>query len=76
MKYSMVWLDLAVSAEGLDAHKVIDMHDEGQAEVINEDTQRYAWLATESIRVAGRYLGLRCPLDAEAKIGLRWSETH
>jgi DNA polymerase I-like protein with 3'-5' exonuclease and polymerase domains len=76
MKYSMVWLDLAKNAEGLDATKVIDMHDEGQNETLAEHTQRYRWLAEESIRVAGRYLGMRCPLDAESKVGKRWSETH
>jgi len=76
MKYSMVWLDLAWTAEGLNVTKVIDMHDEGQAEVIDEDAPRYAWLAQQSIRKAGEYLELRCPLDAEAKINLRWSKTH
>ncbi len=76
MKYSMVWLDLAADAEGLQYSKVIDMHDEGQAEVTDDDAQRYGWLACESIRVAGKYLGLRCPLDAEAKVNTRWSKTH
>jgi hypothetical protein len=76
MKYSMVWLDLAVAKERLDVTKVIDMHDEAQAETHRDDTQRYAWLAVESLRVAGKYLGVRCPLDGEAKIGKRWSETH
>ena len=76
MKYSMVWLDLAANAEGLSFSKVIDMHDEGQAEVTDEDAPRYAWLAQQSIRKAGEYLELRCPLDAEAKINTRWSKTH
>ena len=76
MKYSMVWLDLAISFEGLNNNKVIDMHDEGQNEVTEEDAKRVAYLAEESIRVAGQYLGIKCPLDAEASIGIRWSETH
>lgn len=76
MKYSMIWLDLAIQAESLPSCKVIDMHDEGQSEVEDNSAQRHAYLAEESIRRAGRYLGLRCPLDAEAKVGLRWSETH
>jgi len=52
------------------------MHDEGQSEVHVEEASRHAWLAEESIRQAGKYLELRCPLDAESKIGTRWSETH
>ena len=76
MKYSMVWLDLAANAEGLSFSKVIDMHDEGQAEVADDDAPRYAWLAQESIRKAGEYLELRCPLGADAMINTRWSKTH
>ena len=76
MKYSMVWLDLAVTAEALNVSKVLDVHDEAQAEVTDDDAQRYAWLAEESIRVAGRYLEMRCPLDAEAKVDTRWNKTH
>ena len=76
MKYSMIWLDLAANAEGLEYMKVIDMHDESQAEVIDDDAPRYAYLAVQSIRKAGEYLELRCPLDAEAKINTRWSKTH
>ena len=76
MKYSMIWLDLAVAKEGLDSTKVIDMHDEGQSEVSADDAQRHAYLACESIRKAGVYLGARCPMDAEAKVNTRWSKTH
>lgn len=76
MKYSMVLLDKWVTQRNLDATKVIDMHDEAQAEVHPDDVEEYGELACESIREAGRQLGLRCPLDAEYKVGNNWSETH
>lgn len=76
MKYSMVWLAQASARECLEYWKVIDMHDESQAEVTGEDAPRYAYLARLSIQRAGEYLELRCPLDAEAKINTRWSKTH
>ena len=76
MKYSMVWLDQAAQAENLEWSKVIDMHDESQAECTDDDAPRYAYLAEQSLVKAGEYLGLRCPLAAEAEINTRWSKTH
>lgn len=74
MKKSMVILDH--SAIGLDAMKVIDMHDEGQADVSSSDAELYADLAVQSIIQAGIHFNLNIPLDAEAKIGSNWAETH
>jgi len=76
MKYSMIFLDKWVREEGLDVWKVIDMHDEAQADVHLRDVKRYKELAIKSVRVAGEYLGLNVPLDAEAKHGNNWAETH
>jgi len=76
MKYSMIFLDKWVREEGLDVWKVIDQHDEAQADVLPEHVDRYKKLAIKSVVVAGEYLGLNCPLDAEAKSGQNWSETH
>jgi len=76
MKYSMVWLDFQVQAKGLDVWKVIDMHDEAQADVIEADAERYTQLASQSVTWAGEYLQMKIPLAADAKIGMNWAETH
>lgn len=76
MKYSMIFLDKWVREEGLDVKKVIDMHDEAQAEVAPEHAHRYGELAVKSVRMAGKYLNLACPLDASYKIGRNWAQTH
>lgn len=76
MKYSMVFLDKWVRDEGLDVWKVIDMHDEAQADVHPRDVDRYKELAIKSIIRSGEYLELNCPMDAEAKSGKNWAETH
>lgn len=55
---------------------VLNVHDEYQAEVDEDYAEEFARLAEEAIREAGRQLKLRCPLDAEAKIGNNWMETH
>lgn len=76
MKTSMVYLDKWVRREGLDVLKVIDMHDEAQAEVIPEHAELYGELAVKSIKKAGEFFKLNVPLDGEYKIGKNWSETH
>lgn len=76
MKYSMIWLDFKVKKLGVKAWKVIDMHDEAQAEVDPEHENLYCALAAESIPWAGRYLKLNIPLAAEVKVGRNWAETH
>jgi hypothetical protein len=76
MKWAMVILDDWIHQYQLDAPKVIDMHDEGQNEVIEKDTKLFSYLAPNSIRVAGEILNLNVPLAGEAKTGLNWAQTH
>ena len=76
MKKSMQLLNQWAVEEGLDFRKVIDMHDEGQAEVREDHAERYAELAVKSVIEAGKHFNLNVPLDAEAKIGMNWSGTH
>jgi DNA polymerase I-like protein with 3'-5' exonuclease and polymerase domains len=76
MKYSMVALSFRVRQLGLDATKVIDMHDEAQAEVAPQDVSAYRREAEASIPWAGEFLNLNIPLAADSKVGLNWAETH
>lgn len=76
MKRSLVILNSTATAEHLDFRKVIDMHDEGQAEVSVKDSKRYAELAEQSVVKSGIHYNMRVPLDAEAAIGKNWAETH
>ncbi len=76
MKKSMVLLDEWVIKEQLDANKVLDMHDEGQAEVLIAHQHKYKELAEQSIVQAGVHFNLNIPLAADVKIGKNWAETH
>jgi DNA polymerase I-like protein with 3'-5' exonuclease and polymerase domains len=67
---------LTDTAKDLDYIKVIDMHDEGQADVSEKDAELYSTLAVQSIIDAGKHFNLNIPLDGEAKIGHNWAETH
>lgn len=74
MKKSLILLTEA--ANDLDYIKVIDMHDEGQADVSEKDAELYAKYAVQSLIDAGKHFNLNIPLDGEAKIGNNWAETH
>ena len=76
MKKSCIILWEDVAKAGLDAHKVLDMHDEGQSEVLKKHTELYCPLAVSSIVKAGEHFKLNIPLDAEAKVGINMAETH
>lgn len=54
------------------------VHDELQIAVRDEDDMpaELAALLVGMAAEAGRYFDFACPVDAEAKIGTRWSETH
>lgn len=76
MKWSCYLLDKWVTEMGLDVWKVIDMHDEAQADVLVKDVEIYSALARQSIVQAGTMLNLNVPLDADVKVGATWAETH
>ena len=76
MKKSCVLLWDDVRRSRLKAHKILDMHDEGQAEVFKDHVELYSDLAVKSIVNAGEHYNLNIPLAAEAMQGMNLAETH
>ena len=76
MKYAMILLDDQVTALGLRAWKVLDMHDEGQWECHPDDVDKLRSLMDNCVRIAGEQLGLNCPLASDSIAGANWYETH
>ena len=76
MKVAQIFLDHWITTEELRAWFVNTVHDEMQLEVHPDDRFRVAELARLSIIKAGEHLKMKCPLDAESKIGVNWGETH
>lgn len=58
------------------AKQVAIVHDEIQIEVPVEYAEQVAEIMVASAKEAGEQLGFRVPVDAEAKIGKNWYETH
>jgi hypothetical protein len=59
-----------------DGHQLSFIHDELNYECYRRDCEQLAkWLET-SAQWAGEYYHLRCPIAAEAKIGMTWADVH
>lgn len=77
MKKSAIILDDILREESLlDVKKVIDMHDEAQAEVLENDVEMYSVIAEHSLELAGEHFELRIPLAGSATAGKNWFQTH
>ena len=55
---------------------VAHIHDEMQLQVKENIAHEVGRLAVQSVKEAGEKFELRCPLDAEYKIGKNWADTH
>lgn len=79
MTQARVWLNEELDKRGLlntKVWKVLDYHDEETYECDLEVVEELKELMVTSVVVAGEKLKLRCPLDAEAKVGKTWAEVH
>ena len=76
MKQSLVNLDRMAKAQSLDYKFVGNIHDEIQAEVREDQAEKFGKLAAYAVAKAGKDLGLRCPTAGSYKIGNNWMETH
>jgi DNA polymerase I-like protein with 3'-5' exonuclease and polymerase domains len=80
MKKALCILEDSLAANGLqpgiDYKNVLNCHDEYGITCRPEIADLIGTLAVESIRKAGEFFNMRCPLDGAYKIGNNWSETH
>lgn len=55
---------------------IANIHDELQLECAKEYATQAGGLILDAAKDAGEYLGCRCPIEAEYRIGNTWAETH
>ena len=72
----MVINDSTVKSIGICASQLSFIHDEIQFECAPEHVNDLRTSLVYSAAAAGEYYNFRCPIDAEAKAGDNWSETH
>lgn len=75
-KMWLICISRELKKRGLDAHFVGNIHDEVQLEVRIDQIPEVIEICEAAMPAAGRYLGTRCPLAAEAKTGASWAYTH
>jgi len=76
MKQALVLLDDSLQKYDIPHKLVANVHDEFQIEVPENFADAVGKSAVRSLRATGSVLSLRCPLDAEYKVGNNWAETH
>ena len=76
MKKALTLLHLDLQLNVIDAKIVANIHDEWQIEVKESQADYVGRAGVQSIKDAGEYYNMRCPLDGEYKIGGSWYETH
>lgn len=76
MKKAMVIADDYRQECGLPFSQVTFQHDETQDEVQMDHEDAMASIRLLSIKEAGEYFKLNCPLEGDVKVGHNWSQNH
>ena len=71
-----IFMDEAIHRERLNAHLVNTIHDELQYEVDKDHAIRIIELADSTMQDVGKFFNMRVRLNAEARQGNNWAETH
>ena len=56
--------------------KVLDMHDEAQWEMPEDSVEFFSKQVNNAFYDVTNHFNLKCPLEADVKVGMNWSETH
>lgn len=76
MKMASIIIHEGSQKIGFDQHKVGDIHDEGQHEVLEAQAEEFGKFCVKSITEAGETLGMNVRLGGDYSVGQNWSETH
>lgn len=76
MKQALVILDQKIKRYNIPAQFVANVHDEWQIEVDEWFADTVGRLGVQSIKEAGEFFAMKCPLTGEYKVGNNWVETH
>ena len=71
-----IFMDEAIQRERLNAHLVNTIHDELQYEVDKNHAPHIIELADSTMQDVGEFFNMRVRLNAEARQGNNWAETH
>lgn len=76
MKLALLLFTQEIRKRKLNMFPVAFVHDEFQIDSQEDQAEEGGELAAQCIINAGKILKMKCPLDAEYKIGKSWKDTH
>lgn len=76
MKSALCYAYDRIKKQGLRAKLVTMQHDELQFIAHKDDATKVAHILEQSMKDAGKFVGSKCPIVGEAKIGDSWYATH
>lgn len=71
-----IFLDEEIMKRKLDAYLVNTIHDEQQYEVRKDQAEELVSLADPCISKVSDFFNMHIQLNADAKVGMSWAETH
>jgi|GEM_PF-7028235 len=75
-KFVTVAVDEAIKQEGLDAHLVLNYHDEINYEIREKDLDIIKDIINISIEKCNNHFNFKVPMGMDIKTGLTWKEVH
>jgi len=76
MKKALVLMFAEFKRLKMDVLPLLNIHDEVQLSTLPEESHDAGKIAARSIKEAGEFYELRCPLAGDYDIGKNWAETH
>jgi DNA polymerase I len=77
MKRAAIITATEIRRLGLDALKVVDVHDEWQYDVKKEHAEALMTVVfPKAFKEAGEYSNYKIPIECDSKKGMTWAETH
>lgn len=76
MKKAAIIARNEINRKGLDGFFVGNIHDEGQLDASEKDSEEVGKTCVQAITEAGLALGFRVPLTGDYKVGANWAECH
>ena len=76
MKMALVLMFREFERKGLTVLPLLNVHDEVQLSAKPEEAEDVGRIAAWSIKEAGEFFNLRCPLAGDYATGTTWAETH
>ena len=75
-KVACIMIYKRMRKKNIRGHFVLQFHDEVNAEIHKDDTEKYSKTVSKAFKDAGEYLNLNVPMEGNVMEGETWAEVH